>query len=315
MPGALLLAGALIVGTATAWVSAPGIPPRKGQLPEVFSVDSPVGVKPATPTGVSTGQVPGSDPSDVYLHSNGTEGVVATKPRVYLVFWGSQWSSDPAGAKPALQSFFEGLHGPDDTWGKILDQYCQGLAVGTVSCAGEGEHIEHPAASVLGGVWMDDSSGAPGKASLPQLAREAGAAASHFGNTTQTSNDDVQYVIASPHGTHPDGFPEGGFCSWHSSASTSSGTIAFTNLPYVPDMGTGACTTLSPAGVLDGYFSSESHEYAETDTDLWPDRGWLDSSGEEIADKCESYDRTEILTTGTFDVQGIWSDKESRCES
>ena len=39
----------------------------------------------------------------VSLHSSALTGVVLPSPKVYLVFWGSQWSSDPAHAAAALQ--------------------------------------------------------------------------------------------------------------------------------------------------------------------------------------------------------------------
>jgi hypothetical protein len=121
-------------------------------------------------------------------------------------------------------------------------------------------------------------------------------------------------VIASPTGTHPDGFntPAGGFCAWHSSMSSSVGTVAFTNLPYVPDTGKGGCTTLSNASILDGYLSTETHEYAETLTDFFPAKGW-NGGGGEIGDACTNLDARLALSTGTFDVQGLWSNAKNKC--
>jgi hypothetical protein len=249
----------------------------------------------------------------LYLHTSGSQGVVAVTPKVYLVLWGSQWSTDPARAKPALQSFFKGLYGSADPWGQILDQYCQGLAAGTINCGSSGTHIQHPTSTPLAGVWSDNAKAAPTTATIAQIAAEAASAATHFGNTTQTSNLNTQYVIASPHGTHPNRFPNSGFCAWHASANTTDGTIAYTNLPYVPDIGNGGCTTLIPSHLLDGYFSTETHEYAETLSDMWPGNGWLDSGGNEIGDKCQNLDAYEKLSTGTFDVQGLWSNSSNRC--
>ncbi len=91
----------------------------------------------------------------VSLHSKAPTGVVLTNPKVYLVFWGSQWSKDPAHAAPALQAMFKHLYGVSDTWGAILTQYCEGLPVGTTDCGSKGTHIKHPTASVLGGVWFN----------------------------------------------------------------------------------------------------------------------------------------------------------------
>ena len=258
--------------------------------------------------------------SGLSLHSNSTQGAVSPTPRVYLVFWGSQWGTplaagagDPDGAAAALQAFFSNLYGTGDTWGTTLSQYCEGLAKGTTSCNKQGIAIVHPTASVLAGVWFDNTAAAPSKANTNALAGEAQAAAAHFGNTNQTPNLNAQYVIASPSGTHPDGFPNTGFCGWHSSSATPYGRVAFTNLPYVPDLGVGACTTLSPATALDGYFSTETHEYAETVTDFWPSNGWLASSGAEIGDLCETLDSRLTLGGQQFDVQGLWSNNVGGC--
>jgi hypothetical protein len=252
----------------------------------------------------------------VSLHSSSTQGAVSPTPKVYLVFWGSQWhsaSGDPDGAASALQTFFANLYGSSDTWGTTLSQYCEGLRQGTTSCSGQGTGVVHPTATPLTGVWYDDAAPAPAKANAPALAAEAQAAAAHFANTTQAPNLNAQYVIASPSGTHPDGFPNAGFCGWHSSSNTPYGRVAFTNLPYVPDLGTGACTTISPAKPLDGYFSTETHEYAEVVTDFWQNNGWLASGDAEIADLCESLDSYLTLGQQQYDVQGLWSNNAGGC--
>lgn len=246
------------------------------------------------------------------VRSSNTQGVVSPNPKVYLVFWGSQWSNDPSGVAPALQNFFNGLYGTADNWGTILTQYCEGVPSGTSNCGSSGTHITHPSSSILGGAWFDNTAAAPSSASQAQLAAEAAAAASHFGNTTQAPNLNAQYVIASAQGTHPDGFPNTGFCGWHDYTASSSGNLAYTNLPYVPDLGNGACTTLTNATALDGLFSTETHEYAETVTDFWPSIGWNGRNGE-IGDECQNLDRRITLSTGTFDVQGLWSNSANAC--
>jgi serine protease len=248
------------------------------------------------------------------LQTNGTQGVVSPNPQVYLVFWGSQWSSDPAGVAPDMQAMFKGLYGASDTWGTILTQYCENAPAGTVTCPAGATFVAHPASSPLAGVWFDNASAAPTKASKSQLAGEAAKAAAHFGNTTQTPNLNAQYVVVSPTGTHPDGFgPHGSFCAWHDKTTSTYGTLAYTNLPYVPDLGAGACTTLTDGRLLSGIESTETHEYAETVTDFWPTAGWYNSGGGEIGDECVNLDAYETLSTGTFDVQGLWSNKANGC--
>jgi hypothetical protein len=296
-PAAALLAGCALVFAPAAVSSAV---PDHGAILRL-------GVKQIAPTA--------NTKTLLALRSNSSEGAVSPQPQVYLVFWGSQWATtgDPDDAAGQLQTFFRNLYGAKDTWGTTLDQYCEGLPAKTTSCTAPGVFIVHPTSTPLAGIWFDSGSPAPDKATAGQIGGEAAAAAAHFGNTTQTPNLDAQYVIASPSGTHPDGFPKGNFCGWHSRVPTAYGTLAFTNLPYVPDLGAGACTTMNHPQILDGYFSTETHEYAETVTDFWPDSGWLSKGGEELADVCESLDSYLTLAGQKFDVQGLWSNNARAC--
>ncbi|MER5640505.1 hypothetical protein ABT095_26595 [Kitasatospora sp. NPDC002227] len=246
------------------------------------------------------------------LGSSAATGVVSPNPKVYLVFWGSQWSSDPAGVATDMQNMFKGLYGSQDTWGTIMNQYCEGLAKGTSTCGTGGTHINHPTSTPLAGVWFDNSAAAPGSATAAQIGAEAANAAAHFGNTTQTPNLNAQYVVLSATGTHPDGFPSSGFCAWHDKTSSAYGTLAYTNLPYVPDTGAGGCTTFTDGRLLSGIESTETHEYAETVTDFWPSIGW-NGGGGEIGDECEQMDSYVTLSTGTFDLQGLWSNSANKC--
>src|SRR2546430_1516637 len=123
----------------------------------------------------------------------------------------------------------------------------------------------------------------PGPGTGPQLAVEAVRAAGHFGNSNAALNRDAQYMIVSPHNTHPDHFFNGSFCAWHDwngdtgleggAATSTVGDVAFTNLPYVPDVG-GSCwanlVNSGTAGALDGVTVVSGHEYAETITDQNP---------------------------------------------
>ncbi len=274
--------------------------------------DTPVraGLKPIHPVPSATGAAAGADVLTV--GSNGTQGVVTPVPTVYLVLWGSQWSNDPARAASAIENFYRGLFGARDTYDSIFTQYCEGVPAGTATCGARGTHIAKPTSTVLAGVWSNTTVKAPANASAAQIAAEAVKAARHFGNTTQARNLNAQYVILSPSGTHPDGFPTSGFCGWHSFTTSASGKLAYTNLPYVPDLGKGACTTLSKASAVDGYLSTATHEYAESLTDTWPFLGWSGSGGE-IGDECISLDGRITLPTGTFDVQGEWSNSANRC--
>ncbi|MFF7634603.1 hypothetical protein ACFZB9_15810 [Kitasatospora sp. NPDC008050] len=298
---AVLCAGSF-AGAGSATAAAP-VAAHHGAKP----IDRQAG--PAARAQVTSGQAVSNTLS---VGSAGTQGVVAPKPKVYLVFWGSQWSKDPAGVAPDLQNMFKGLYGSKDTWGTILDQYCEGVAKGTSNCGSSGTHVTHPSSTPLAGAWFDNAAAAPASATAAQIAAEATKAAAHFGNTTQAPNLNAQYVVVSATGTHPDGFPSSGFCAWHDFTTSSYGKLAYTNLPYVPDTGAGGCTTFTDGRLLSGLESTETHEYAETVTDFWPSIGWNGSNGE-IGDECENLDAYVTLSTGTFDLQGLWSNSANKC--
>jgi serine protease len=267
-------------------------------------------------------------------------GVTTGAPRVYLVFWGSQWgtratnaggyatfSGDPKGMAPDLQAFFKGLGTNGETWSGVMTQYCQGVAMGAQTCPIFDPHVGYPAGGALAGVWADTVGAAPISASAHQLAVEAVSAAAHFGNTTAAANRNAQYVVVSPTSALPDGFDAGGgFCAWHDytadptldggGAAASPTPVAFTNLPYVSDA-TLSCgmnfVNKGVAGTLDGVTIVAGHEYAETITDQFPVGGWLDSAGAENGDKCawitlgQGATENLALTTGVFAVQSTWA--------
>lgn len=276
-------------------------------------------------------------------------GVTTGQPKIYLVFMGSQWgtaSTDGAGRTvfsndadwfaPQLQRLFAGLGTNAETWSGILTQYCDGAPVGATTCSQGDAQVPHPTGGVLAGVWYDNSSSATAQeASGPtghQLAAEAEAAATRFGNTDQASNRDTQYVIVSPTGADPDGWldPRTGYCAYHDDSHDSSITgggavsgpiVAFTNLPYVPDAGynCGSGSVNSP-GILDGATEAASHEYAETMTDQFPEAtppgGWSNAAGAEDGDLCAYVSAPAagpafnlVLATGTIAVQGTWSNR------
>ncbi len=270
-------------------------------------------------------------------------GVTTGAPRVYLVFWGSQWgtagvdgngnstlSGDPQSVAPALQAFFKGLGTGGELWSGVMTQYCQGIAAGATFCGSGSTRVGYPSGGALAGVWRDGATSAPAAATAHQIAAEAVSASTHFGNLTAASNRNAQYVIVSPTGTNPDNWlsPTSGYCAWHDynadpflgggPASSPNGALAFTNLPYIPDAGysCGRGFVNSP-GALDGVTIVEGHEYAETVTDQFPAGGWTDSSGAENGDKCAwiasgvGASQNLVLTTGTFAVQTTWANDAS----
>ncbi len=269
-------------------------------------------------------------------------GVVTGPPRVYLVFWGSQWGAqgtatldgslyaafggDPAAMAPVLQRFYAGLGTNGETWSGIATAYCQSSAVATVrvgatSCPAGATHIAYPAGGALAGVWEDAQGSAPASATLAQLAAEAERAAAHFNRAGASSG--VQFVIVSPHGTTPDGFntPTSAFCGWHDFTTGANGvtsdasSVLFTNMPYVPDAGYSCGANYVNAGsqgTLDGVSVIASHEYVETLTDPYLGYGWYNTGFGEAADLCAwaplSAGGGANLDTsrGSFPVSGVW---------
>jgi serine protease len=202
-----------------------------------------------------------------------------------------------------------------------MTQYCEGVAAGTQICGSSGTHVGYPTGGALAGVWYDNSAAEPSTASALQIGNEAVKAASHFGNTTAAANRSAQYDIVSAKGTNPDNYRTGGFCAWHDwngdvGASSSVGDIAFTNMPYVLDVGTSCGQNFvngGSAGTLDGFTIVNGHEYSETVTDQNPAGGYTDTSGEENADKCawistgQGASANVSFATGSFAMQSTWS--------
>jgi serine protease len=276
-------------------------------------------------------------------------GVTTGPPKVYLVFYGSQWGTqstdangdltltgDTKGEAPRLQRLFKGIGTNNETWSGVMTQYCEGVAAGANTCPSTAAHVGYPTGGAYAGVWYDNSAAAPSQATGHQLAAEAVKAAGHFTNTTSASNRSAQYVIASPTGTHPDGYNTltANWCAWHDwngdtslgggAAASSYGDIAFTNLPYLTDMGS-SCgqnyVNAGTAGTLDGVTIVEGHEYAETITDQNPAGGWTDIQGYENADKCAwngvggtGGAQNVALATGSYAMQATYSNDITGCQ-
>ena len=247
-------------------------------------------------------------------------GQVQHSPHVYLLLWGPNWNlSSPAYAE--LAHLYEGLGVTSaDSWSTVTSQY--GDSGGDPAFTG----------SVFAGAWQDTTT-PPDPVTPDDLAAEADGLASQLAITDLA---DAQIVVASQSGTcFSDGFvgncgaidPNGVYCAWHSY----SGTVSFTNLPYLLDAGAGCGENwINPgsAGTYDGLSMTAGHEYAESVTDPETSDGfaWYDPadtvSGGEIGDKCawggSIFGLTDpegdvTLSTGTFAMQSLWSNAAGRC--
>ncbi|MDQ1684484.1 MAG: hypothetical protein QOC82_1221, partial [Frankiaceae bacterium] len=124
------------------------------------------------------------------------------------------------------------------------------------------------------------------------------------------------------------------WCAWHDwngdtglaggAAASSYGDVAFTNMPYLTDMGSScgqSYVNAGTAGTLYGATIVEVHEYAETNTDQNPAGGWLDTSGAENADKCAwngvggtGGAQNVSFATGSFAMQATYSNDVTGCQ-
>jgi Putative Ig domain len=191
-------------------------------------------------------------------------GVTSGTPKVYLVFYGTQWgtqgtdaggnltfSTDTVGGAPQLQKMFKGLGTGNELWSGVMTQFCDGplVALGATSCPAGAPHVGYPTGGNLAGVWFDNAAASPAAATPLQLGNEAVKAASHFGNTTPASNRFAQYVVLSPKGLNPDSYKTGGWtnktggsfngqenadeCSWIAPGSAGgAGNVAMGNGSY-----------------------------------------------------------------------------------
>ncbi len=226
-------------------------------------------------------------------------GPIQTNPKMYIVFWGSSWNSssgDPQGVKARMTAFLSIVGGSG--WNNSTTQYTQS----------DGQHVGNQSGS-LAGYYVDTASSPPSRPSQSQMAAEAAKAAAKYGDYSASA----AYIVALPHNIRPSGFGTQ-YCAYHSSTSAAGHTIAWTNDPYLPDVGSscGAGSVNSP-GTLDGVSIVFGHEQGETETDPQPNSGWLDSSGAENGDKCAWTGLINNPNAGGYPTQPLWSNANNGC--
>ena len=302
-------------GAAAGKVS--GLIPARGT-----SLKKNAALAPASTSHAATAVSCGTEP-DCNLPYGG--GPVQHTPHVYLIFWGSKWSTDTT-TMNFVKSFFTDLGQPGDYWSTTVQQYS--------------DKTGHPAfgKSVLAATPWVDTSKLPASVSDANLVNEAAKAVSHW-SITDTNDADV--VIAEQQGTcftasgglnfaGNCGTPQAsGYCAFHDwdvNGSNSNLYLPWVNLPYQPDAG-GGCgqTFINTPGTDDGYSITGGHELMEAITDPIG-TGWVDNndtvSGGEVADKCawagelwgdsDPAGNTKI-GPGTFAMQSLWSNAKGGC--
>jgi serine protease len=226
-------------------------------------------------------------------------GPVQHTPKIYLIFWGWQSSSDttadPDGMANYLINYFTALGGSQ--LGTVQTQYYDNS--GSIT----NPHPEYA------GVWYD-STKPPTTYTDSNIQSEASKAVSHFGYSA-----DANYFVVTPHNYTTSGFGSQ-WCAYHNAFAGSSGNVAYTDFPYVPDAGSGCGQgSVTSPGTLDGASIVGGHEAIETITDPGAGNGWVDSSGSEIGDKCAWTNLQNVSMYGgaTFPNQPEWSNAIAGC--
>ena len=226
-------------------------------------------------------------------------GPVEVNPHIYIVFWGfNATGSDPSGEQSYLTALMNGIGG--SSWLQTVHQYYEikhGVKI----------HIKNRLGQ-LRGTWVDPST-VPAAPTDGQIRAEAASAEAHFGY-----NKDANYIVATPHNHNTPGFGSS-FCAYHSPTTSNGGEISYTNEPYMTDAG-GACgeNAVNPGsgGLLDGVSIVAGHEEAEAQTD--PEVNLHTAWSGEIGDLCAWQGLGNIvISTGTFAMQPLWSNKIGGC--
>jgi serine protease len=226
------------------------------------------------------------------LYSNG--GPVQTSPKIDVVYWGWQSipdaNADPDDVYDYLNGFFNSIGG--GSWINIDTQYY-----------GSNGYVSNTNPQ-LGSV-VYDSSTPPNPYSDADVQQEAQAVASYLGDASVN----VNYVVVTPSGYSTSGFGSQ-WCAYHSST----GSVSYTDLPYIPDVGASCGQgSVNNPGTNDGVSIVGGHEEAETQTDPQPSSGWIDSSGQEIGDKCAWQNLQDNGNAGGYATQPLWDNAIGGC--
>jgi hypothetical protein len=266
------------------------------------------------------GRDAGKPTSDVSSSSNLTYhgGPVQTAPKVYISYWGTAWANgfstggySSAQAQTYVHDFFSNVGG--SAWNAVASQYCSGVSVGAQSCPSGSAFVGNQTNELVN-TWNDTTVSVPRKPRQTDILKAAQRLAAHFGVTPSAT---VTFMVFTPTKQSMSGFGTS-WCAWHSS----SGSLAYAYIPYLPDAGASCGRNFINStnntygnGYFDGFSVVAGHEYSEAETDPLPSSGWVDSSGSENADKCAWLSSSGNITLGShfYAVQSTWSNAIAGC--
>jgi hypothetical protein len=245
-------------------------------------------------------------------------GPVQHHPRLYLLFWGPSWQTDPAqgATKHTIETLFSSLAGGQ--YNNLLSQYSDSRS--------DPEAYVHNDVQVLG-EWLDPAAPPGGSAiTLDSLVHEVETALAadvcHSGSGSTAGwciSPDAQFMVFPQQGTRYGGALIGN-CGYHASylhgVFPSAKRVFFSQVRY-PDG--------YPDGLCPYPLATATHEYAETATDpeevtdpAWTtDAGWF-GTGSEIADLCQQQEAPVYTTVSnigmqTFAVAPLWDTASHSC--
>ncbi len=249
------------------------------------------------------------------------EGPVEYEPRLFLIFWGSNWNKEPGTTlKGLLLKFYEGVK--ESAYQKILTQYDS--PDGRISQRPEIESQEE-----------DDSIAAPSNVNEAAVEKKA----EEFRDITGSKKNinDQFIVLPAPGSTYEKGFDsETGFCGYHERLPNEYGSFDF--IPYAGDPPFSEVHIIEQEGKKKEYYpctyygadeeesskynadyatsGSASHEYAEsvTDPETKKHRAWVrsESGQQEIADVCGSLPDDQ-MSNGAW-VVNLFDNTMGACE-
>lgn len=325
--GICLLGASVLLLAFGGGAAAAAVPGATAPLSGPKEIFWPRGVTPPTPT--TTPSAPSaSQYNNLIFHG----GAVQHHPRVYITYWGSEWRNgfhtgpnnaySNTTAMNYVTTFFANVGG--SAWNGVQTQYCDNIAPGSTSCAGQSlaQYIAN-SGKVLGGVWVDPTpvpatiatTGLAENLTDDPIAAEAVKAEQRFGYDM-----DATYFVFTPPGHAATAYGTV-YCAYHSEVTNIGGHgIRYAFMPYTPEQGAGcggnSVNKNNDAfghGYLDSYSLAGGHEYAEavTDPDTFPTQdGWNDYQTSENGDKC-AYFHAANITLGSlyFAVQPMWSNE------
>ncbi len=217
-------------------------------------------------------------------------GAVIPEAALYAIWWGDP-ARFPADAMAGMDGFLSGLDG--SAYLATTDQYLRG-----------------PARATFRGHLMES---APSPTHSPSSEEIVARVCQLLADARQAPSSTALYLVFT------DGFPEqSSFCAWHDGGRCPDGQRI--HVAYLPNMAKAPqcdpgdlfhCNGLSaPTRAL---ANTTAHEIMEMLTD--PDgTGWLDRSGDEIADKCNwRFGSCVALGTTRWQLQKQWSNADHGC--